>query len=215
MDDRRAVVEAYFELLDSDRGLDGEVRRAIAPLRSLLSSNAEHAMGRLKSYCADVAAALPRLPADRALSKTIGVETFLRYYAAADVRALFRTPDLYRGELERLQDPAQQATDDLADGAELLEDGRSWLVEDALLVGLDGAQVVQALGVAHRPPLITFVFSASLLRRHDVRVRPARAVDAVRGEHRQWSPAGLPHGWSEYVDAAVPRAALSEVRWTA
>lgn len=215
MDDRRAAVEVYFELLDSDPGLDGEVRRAVGPLRSLLGSNPEHALGRLKSYCADVAAALPRLPADRTLSKSIGVETFLRHHAAADVRALIRTPDLYRGELERSHDPAQQAADDLADRTELLGDGRSWLVEDTLLAGLDGAQVVEALGITHRPPLITFVFSAPLLRRHDVRVRPARAVDAVRGEHRQWSPAGLPHGWSEYVDAAVPRAALSEVRRTA
>lgn len=210
---RRETIEGLFRLVDVDTRLEVRVRRQARRLRPLVRDNAEIAYERLCDLAAQVAEALPRTaPSDR-LAKCVGLKSFHLYYLSEDVRAFYPTAEGYRRFLDAHASPDQQLMQDLKMGPVLIPARNSWLMDASRLDGMDADDIVTALAIDARPPLVLLELSAAKMRAAGVTTRPARAVDAVRDQHLRWDPSGLPRGWPEYLDGDVPTSAVDQTRW--
>lgn len=210
---RRETIEGLFRLVDVDTKLAVHVRRCAGRLRPLLNDNAEVAYERLCDLAAQVADALPRTPPTEQLAKCVGLGSFHLYYLDEDVRAFYPTVEGYRRFLDAHPLPERQLMQDLKRGEVLIPARHSWLVEATRVAGMDAREVVTALALDVQPPLVRLELDVARMQAAGVTVRPARAVDAVRGQHLRWDPTGLPRGWPEYLDGDVPASAVARIRW--
>lgn len=208
-----AEVASLIALIESDNLLPSGVRQRASKVRTLLPDAPELAFDRLERLANDCADRLPAAAPETDLARTVSVETFLQFHARLEVRAAYPTTESYEQALRREVDPDQRLWRDLSDQEVAFPPRHSWMCALEQVDRQPAEEIVRALALEYRPPVILFVLPLSHLLRLGVLIRPARAVDAISQRFTQWSPIGPSPGVLEFVDASVPREAVGDVRW--
>ncbi len=206
-----AAIEAreLIRIVTTDAGLPVRVRRRAGTLVALAESNPDLALERLIELSDEVRPNLRDEAPVVDYARCLSIEVFWRCNLFADRKALFRSPEDYRRQVENEEDPAGRLLDDLAPGL-LVPAAHSWLVPVGETRGLSGAQLRTRLRLRQDPPYVVLVLSVERMRNGGVAVRQPRGIDAIPGRHLQWHPGDVPN---ERIDLDIPVSTVEGIEW--
>lgn len=170
-------------------------------------------LASLQSSARALLPTLPRTDPAESLARVTTAATFLRYYSTPEARDSFQSVDDFLVFIATHHDPSAFLLSILTRNDPIFGWDRSWMAPSRQLRGLSAEDVLRALEMVGKGPLIVFEFDRDALLASGVQTRTPNSLDSVLGPNYQWRETGLASGIPEYVDGDLPRSALSRLSW--